>query len=261
MNENIKRIIKNCQVEDINAQFLQCGSSIKSFSARDIDIMVYICDDLHTYFTRLLERVEDKHIIKKSYINIWKMYSLKFIEDNEIISFHIVSFEDLKRYVKRADEIEIYANINLFELSLNLPTVYRKWINETRHLCGNSDLKAQLEIMLQKYKMPVIDIQDLLRKRIINSINYYFEKEGSDLFSGIVIAQIFNDIALYCYAGNNKFYGTLKYIESDLKSFKNCVKLSKQSVELFKSINRTEENDITKRLYSIKETLLQKNGE
>ena len=73
---------------------------------------------------------------------------------------------------------------------------------------------------------------------------YYFEKEGSDLFSGIVIAQIFNDIVLYCYAGNNKFYGTLKYIESDLKSFKNCVQLSNQSVELFRSINRTEENDM-----------------
>lgn len=256
MDVNIKKIIGNCQIKDTDVQFLQCGSSLKDSSARDIDIMVYTCDDLLAYFTKLLEKIEDKHIIKKGYIDIWNMYSLKIIEDNEIISFHIVSFEDLKKYVKRADEIEIYANINLFELSLNLPTVYRKWINDTRHLCGNSSLKAQLEIMLQQYEMPVIAIQALLRKRIINSINYYFEKEGSDLFSGIVIAQIFNDIVLYCYAGNNKFYGTLKYIESDLKSFKNCVQLSNQSVELFRSINRTEENDIKKRLHSIKEMLV-----
>ncbi len=261
MNVNIKRIIENYQLKNTDVQFLQCGSSIKDSSARDIDIMVYTCDDLLNYFTKLLEQVDDKNIIKKSYIDIWNMYSLKIIENNEIISFHIVSFEDLKGYVKRADEIEIYANINLFELSLNLPTVYRKWINETRHILGNSGLKEQLEIMLQQYKMPVIAIQDLLRKRIINSINYYFEKKGSDLFSGIVIAQIFNDIVLYCYAGNNKFYGTLKYIENDLKSFKNCVQLSKKGVELFKAINRTEENDVVKRLYSIQEMLLKKSGE
>ena len=173
MDVNIKKIIGNCQIKDTDVQFLQCGSSLKDSSARDIDIMVYTCDDLLAYFTKLLEKIEDKHIIKKGYIDIWNMYSLKIIEDNEIISFHIVSFEDLKKYVKRADEIEIYANINLFELSLNLPTVYRKWINDTRHLCGNSSLKAQLEIMLQQYEMPVIAIQALLRKRIINSINYY----------------------------------------------------------------------------------------
>lgn len=182
MNVNIKRIIENYQLKNTDVQFLQCGSSIKDSSARDIDIMVYTCDDLLNYFTKLLEQVDDKNIIKKSYIDIWNMYSLKIIENNEIISFHIVSFEDLKGYVKRADEIEIYANINLFELSLNLPTVYRKWINETRHILGNSGLKEQLEIMLQQYKMPVIAIQDLLRKRIINSINYYFEKRDQIYF-------------------------------------------------------------------------------
>lgn len=261
MDVNIKRLIENCQIKNTNVQFLQCGSSIKDSSARDIDIMVYTCDDLTTYFIMLLGKVEDKHIIKKSYIDIWNMYSLKIIEDNKIISFHVVSFEDLKKYVNRADEIEIYTNINLFELSLNLPTVYRKWINDTRHICGNSSLKTQLMIMLQQYEMPVIAIQDYLKKRIINSINYYFEKEGSDLFSGIVIAQIFNDIVLYCYAENNKFYGTLKYVENDLKSFRNCVQLSKQGLELFKSINRIEEKNVVKRLHSIQEMLLQKNGE
>ena len=102
----------------------------------------------------------------------------------------------------------------------------------------------------------ILNFQSSVYLSGVGSLSYYFEKEGSDLFSGIVIAQIFNDIVLYCYAGNNKFYGTLKYIESDLKSFKNCVQLSNQSVELFRSINRTEENDIKKRLHSIKEMLV-----
>ena len=95
MDVNIKKIIGNCQIKDTDVQFLQCGSSLKDSSARDIDIMVYTCDDLLAYFTKLLEKIEDKHIIKKGYIDIWNMYSLKIIEDNEIISFHIVSFEDL----------------------------------------------------------------------------------------------------------------------------------------------------------------------
>lgn len=182
MNANVMKIIENCQIKDVDAQFLQCGSSIRNSSARDIDIMVYTCDDLPNYFTKLLERIDDKCIIKKSYIDIWNMYSFKIMENNEIISFHVVSFEDLKRYVNRAGEIDVYANINLFELSLNLPTVYRKWINDTRHLLGKRDLKAQLEILLHQYEMPVLAIQDLLRKRINNSINYYFEKKDQIYF-------------------------------------------------------------------------------
>lgn len=65
MNVNIKRIIENYQLKNTDVQFLQCGSSIKDSSARDIDIMVYTCDDLLNYFTKLLEQVDDKNIIKK----------------------------------------------------------------------------------------------------------------------------------------------------------------------------------------------------
>lgn len=254
LTEDITKVIEDYQIGSTNTQFLQCGSSIDNPWARDIDIIVYTCDDLKIFFDDFETHFMGKHIIKKKYIEIWKMYSLKIMEQNKVLSFHIVSLEDLKNYISRAGDSEIYVEINLFTLSMKLPTVYRKWINDTIHLYGNSYLKEELVAMLGQHKMPIAEIQSLLKARIINSINYYFEKCDSDLFSGIVISQIFNDVVLYCYAGNNAFYGTLKYIESDLNSFEKCVDLSKLSLDLFKSINNNTSN-IEKHFNMIKELL------
>ncbi|MCM1154962.1 MAG: hypothetical protein NC392_06325 [Roseburia sp.] len=249
------KTLENWQLEDPGVQILQCGSSVNNPSARDIDIIIYTCDDLDCYFTGLLSKFGNNDKIRKRYIDVWNMYSLKITENGEELSFHIVSCQDLKRYIGRADEVEIYTDINLFALSMNLPTVYRKWITDTHHLLGDVRLKKELESMLKQHTMPVTAIQDLLRKRILNSINYYHEKDDSALFSGIIVSQIFNDLALYCYAGNHMFYGTLKYLESDLRSFENDSELSRQGIELFQSINQEDPENIGKRLYRIQSLL------
>lgn len=253
--ESIKKIIEDNCAEYTNEQFLQCGSSIHNPMARDIDIMVYVSGNLCDFFDSFFARHRDRHIIKKSFIDVWKMYSLKIKKDNEVISFHIVSVEDLRKYVARACEPEIYADINLFSLSLKLPTVYRKWIIDTDHLYGNRCMKEELLSMLKQQWMPVAAIQDLLRKRIMNSVNYYFEKSDFALFSGIIISQIFNDFVLYCYAENGLYYGTLKYLESDLKSFTKCTELAEASISLYKAINREDTKSISVRLRKMQKLL------
>lgn len=253
--ETIKKIIEDNCAEYIKEQFLQCGSSIQNPMARDIDIMVYVSGNLYDFFDSFLMRYKDRYIIKKSFADIWKMYSLKVKENNEVISFHIVSVEDLRKYVERACEPEIYTDINLFSLSMKLPTVYRKWIIDTNHLYGNRSMKEELLSMLNQQRMPVVAIQELLRKRIINSVNYYFEKSDSALFSGIIISQIFNDCVLYCYAENGLYYGTLKYLESDLKSFTKGTELAEESISLYKAINREDTKSISVRLRKMQKLL------
>lgn len=253
--ETIIRILEKYKIGTDSVQFLQCGSSIYERSARDFDIIVYTSCDLKDCYIELLEMLCEKGIFKEKFIENWNMYTFKIKEKNEIISFHIVSFEKLKGYVCKANKIETYTQINLFDLSLKLPTVYRKWILDTRPIWGNQNLKKELTKLLNYYEMPSKQIQSVLKNRINNSIDYFFEKRDSELFSGIVIGQIFNDLVLYCYAGNNKYYGTLKYIEDDLQTFENCKRLSSEGIMLFKEINTGMEKDIIKRLYKVKKIL------
>lgn len=118
MNKSIiTKMVENCEAENMSVQFLQCGSSINNPFARDIDIMVYTCNNLYNYFTRFQEQFKNEHIIKKNYIKIWNMYSLKIKVNKDIISFHIVSFEDLRDYMSRVDEPEIYIDISYYSFS------------------------------------------------------------------------------------------------------------------------------------------------
>ena len=64
------------------------------------------------------------------------------------------------------------------------------------------------------------------------------------IFTGIIISQIFNDCVLYCYAENGMYYGTLKYLESDLKFFTKCTELVEVSKRLYKAINIEDTKDI-----------------
>lgn len=238
--ETITELIESCRTGNRGVQFLQCGSSINHSAARDIDIIVYVSCDLVSFFEDFTSHFAEKNILRKGYIDVWRMYSFKINENGEVISFHFVSFEDLKDYVEKAGEPETYAKINLFSLSMKFPSVYRKWIIDTRHLCGDSLLKEELLTMLRRQIMPSGAIQNSLRGRILNSINYYYEKSDSELFSGVVLCQIFNDIVLYCYAGNGVYYGTLKYLEEDLKSFSQCTELSEAATKLYQTINRKD---------------------
>lgn len=238
--ETMIELIESSRTGDRGVQFLQCGSSIHHSAARDIDIIAYVSCDLASFFEAFTTQFAEKNILRKRYIDVWRMYSFKISENSEVISFHFVSFGDLKGYVEKAGEPETYTEINLFSLSMKLPSVYRKWIIDTRHLCGDSLLKEELLTSLRQQSMPSGAIQDMLKGRILNSIQYYYEKSDSELFSGVVLCQIFNDIVLYCYAGNEAYFGTLKYLEEDIKSFSRCAELSETGIKLYQTINRQD---------------------
>lgn len=219
---------------------LLCGSSLIEDEPRDIDIMIYTCEEENLFSRKLFDCfAEIDSNAKLTYVDELMFYSLKYNSFGFDYSVHIVSMERLFYIVREANLIETYIDINIFDVKLYSQTVYRKWIYETEYLIGNISLKENLINELKKQKKPIKIAKQKLVFRIKNNVNYYNEKVDDDVFlCNVVLGQIINNLINYCYLVNDTYYGTVKYIKRDLENFDRVTALCELTISIIESINK-----------------------
>lgn len=238
--------MKNFQNQNEYVAML-CGSSLCEPNPNDTDIFIYSLEDEEVFANRLylFLKAIDTDIKLKYYENL-KFYSVKYKSVDFQYSLHIVSIKTLKEMIEKTSQISTYTDINIFEVDLYMQTVYRKWVRETEFICGNECMLANIKTLLSKkeYDVNSNEVINVLRKRIINNVAYYKEKYTHDkITANIIILQIINNLINYCYFVNKIYYGTVKYIYSDLISFKTQPPISKITLDLFQSINVKSEKE------------------
>lgn len=228
---------------------LLCGSSLFECDPRDTDIFIYTLGDEKSFCSKLTVYLSqiDKNV-RFSYLDSLEFYSVKYISSGIPYSLHIVSKRKLYDRIQKADCVETYTDINIFDVKLYSQTVYRKWIIETRYLIGNRKIKNDIKQELIKKKIPENIAREKLICRIKNNINYFNEKvSGEDdiVLCNFIVGQIVNNLINYLYLVNGCYYGTLKYIKTDLEHFEKDAELSKLTINIIKSINIKDVSEIS----------------
>lgn len=226
---------------------LLCGSSLFECNPRDTDTFIYTIDNEKKFCHMLTDYLSYIHEnIKCFYLDSLEFYSVKYISADICYSLHIVSKDKLYNVIQKAESVETYTDINIFDVKLYSQTVYRKWLLETEYLIGNISIKEYLEDELLKKEIPVNAAKKRLISRIKNNINYFNEKVvDSVVLCNIIAGQIVNNLINYLYLINKQYYGTLKYIKNDLEHFKQGSELSKLTIDIIKSINIMEIQEIS----------------
>ena len=224
---------------------LLCGGAVTEEHPRDIDLIIYVeTDDLKKSVEEIVKSFRSFGVkIRESYIKKLNLYSIKIDKDN--LSLHIVSYDDLLEYTSHAAEPETYTDIDILAFTLNYATVYRTWIEDTKFLFGQKEMLINLRENLND-KIPVSQLYKIFSEKIKSTLIYYQEKKSTKLISqGLLILKLFRELLLYCYSMNRQFYGTIKYIDSDLEHFTNVNDMCVNCKEIFGSL-RFGENEIDK---------------
>lgn len=239
---NCNDLISNLRHMELNPDeytAVLCGSALVESNPRDIDIFIYTKWDEREFSEKLYRYLLLIYSsAKTNYIAPLQFYSVKYVSSEVNYSIHIVSMKKLLSIIDQASLVDTYTNINVFDVKLYNQTVYRKWIMETEYLTGNGTLKEYLLNELVKRERPTALAKQILSKQIKNNIAYFHEKIGTDrVFCNIILCQIINNLINYCYLANEKYYGTVKYIRSDLIGFDQAVFLCRLTIELIEKIN------------------------
>ena len=220
-----------------------CGSSLIEDNPRDTDIFIYTKSDPEMFAKAILSHFKtiDGNAFYY-YCEFLSFYSVKYKSSAINYSIHIVAIQQLNECINRIADTNIFTDVNIYEVKLNMQTVYRKWILETEYLFGNEKLRESIinNLEMSKKKIPYTLVIDILKKRIINNIKYFFEKAQKlnvGIFGEIVVCQIINNLICLCYLVNAKFYGTVKYIEQDLQGFESNIVFSQSCLKLLKCLN------------------------
>lgn len=244
---NFIRDIENSAFDSESYLALLCGSSLIECNPRDTDIFIYTTENELDFCEKLvnyLSHIDEK--IKYCYLNALEFYSVKYTSAGISYSLHIVSKNRLYDIIQKASLIETYTDINVFDVKLYNQTVYRKWIIETRYLIGNISIKEELTAELLRKEIPFNSAKNELIARLKNNINYFNEKVTDDIvLCYLIVGQIINNLINYLYLLNGIYYGTLKYIKSDLESFMCEKELSKLTLCIIKSINVKKIKDVS----------------
>lgn len=254
---NVRACISQYLPQDIS-QFdcLLCGSAVFEETPRDIDLIIIAYE---SFFPELESSIRNKTeekgmIVHWHYIEELSMSTMKFYHQTIEYSLHIVSKEVMNVYVEQSSQVSSFVNVNMFDFSLSLPVVYRTWIDETIHIYGNCLIGDMLKSKLKLTCVRSSYVKEVLDGKIKNAIHYYFEKIGNGLIvQQILLMEILNLLILYCYASNNQYIRTIKYIERDLLSFPQKHDLCVACIKLILCNTQDEEvrNDMLKQIISI----------
>lgn len=227
MNDELKRFLREenniiSKLPQQTCAYLLCGSALHIEKYNDIDFMVYTTEDKQKTAKKIgdiltsANREYSTHLISEL-----SMVSLKYQINGTVISLHIVEMNALENYVDEISTVSTFSKMDVFSFDLKISTVCRKWITETEFVSGNKEIADALKARLQYDSIPYQDIREDLRASIQSKINYYYEikKKHSIIEENIIGIQVLNDAILFCYAENRTLFGTVKYVETDLRSF------------------------------------------
>ena len=237
-------------------EVLICGSAIVEEKPRDVDFLIYINGDVEHFLKNLSENLLAFNILFKQKNNqVLKMHNFKFEFEELLISLHIISYKFLEKCISQAEDTNIYSNINLFSLDLKMPVIYRKWILDVKHLCGDISLLLNARQYLSEHPIPIQKVKSELSIKIKEYIKYYFEKRNNEDFKSltmhILLMQIVNLLIIFCYCVNNQYIPTIKYIEKDMLNFIEYKELSTLCVKIAKGINVDKVKTVDKDLLDV----------
>lgn len=241
---NIISFISSLGIVKQRTVVLACGSALIKENPVDVDFIVYTQnkEKFLSKFKGILQRknIETRHV----FIEKLNVHSLKFQYRTQTLSFLIVDFKSIKSYIRRADDPNVYADINIFDFELCYPLIYRKWVQETKFLLGNMDTYNLLTQCVANIKIPQ-QAMDICRAKILNTSKYLRRKEKTSLLAkNIVQNELANNLIVYLYVLNNKFIGTVPYIERDLLEFEKGKQLAKIAIQLIQNCGEIQTEKI-----------------
>ena len=239
MMENLIQFLKTQTLSTFPYVLSLCGSALTEQTPRDIDFILYVSTEnlekSSYYLQEVLSSLRFDALVYP--MNTLQMYAVKFCFEGCPVSIHIVSYFRLLEYVCHAKDVAVYMEVDIVAYRLNYPSVYRKWILETVWISGDVSMREHLYRRV-KDAMPVSELLTTFQWNIENTVHYCIEKwNNGKIARGVLLFKVFREVLLYCYAANHQFYGTAKYIDHDLKAFKNQKELCNIAVDLFQTIN------------------------
>ena len=172
--KNIISFISSLNIVKNMTVVLACGSALKKHNPEDVDFIIYTENkqDFSLLFKDKLqnEKIKFVHVFIKK-LNV---HSIKFEYQGQKLSFLIEDYNSIEAYLKRANDPNVYVDINIFDFQFCYPLIYRKWIIETDYLLGCKKTYESLLNIVKSIRIPKQAI-DISKKKILNTIKYLKE--------------------------------------------------------------------------------------
>ena len=241
--ENIFPSIETYCVNLVGSMSREYTIAKEILNIHDIDIFVNTLDNPELFCSCLVNSLRGSGCPTYRYIDELGLWGFKKIRKGICFSFHIVPFAKIKEIISRHDNPLTY-DISLVGFKLNYTTVYRAWVMEAVCIGGNKAILNGLKFALQGRCIPA-NCSAWLRKRILQYLSYAKELNEDGKFAiRIVKDQLLEKIISLIYVENNMYYGTLKSLDGDLRSFGRARRLISLCNELYKNGNAKSNKDL-----------------
>lgn len=217
-----------------------CGSVLQKAEPRDVDLMIFVDGQVRDWIFKLTENFMRKGVewSGRSTPEL-ELESVKFRFQKNEYSLHITERRKIDEYLAQIENVSVYERTNVFGFERNLSTIFRCWIQETRFLGGDAEMIERFRQKIQQSEVPFEELKVRFARKLSGTVKYLNEKDAlqNPMFSGVLLMQIFNLAVLYCFAANHQFFGTLKYLETDLRSFQAEREIVELTIQLFESFS------------------------
>lgn len=194
------------------------GMNNSFVDVRDIDIFIDVTGTPESFCSSLYTKMVGTSFSSYRYIEELQIWTFRKVRRNMCFSFHIVDILTIETIISHHNNPSIY-DLSLTTFKLNYPTVYRTWIMEARCIGGNEDLLKRFKLSLKEKHIPKA-ASEQLKKKAFQYLLYFKElSDESVLGRDIIKSQIMEKLISLCYVENDTYYGTLKYLDRDLKNF------------------------------------------
>lgn len=217
-----------------------CGSALQKAKPRDVDLMIFVDGQVRDWILKLTENLIRKGVEwSERSIPELELESMKFQFQKNEYSLHITERSKIDEYLAQIENVSVYERTNIFGFERNLSTIYRCWIQETRFIGGNEEMIERFGQKIQQSEIPFEELKVRFARKLSGTVKYMNEKEAlqNTMFSGILLMQIFNMAVQYCFAANHQFFGTLKYLETDLRNFQVEREIVDLTLQIFESFS------------------------
>jgi len=205
---------------------------------RDVDIFIDVTGNPENFCSGLSAKMVGKSFGTYRYIEELQIWTFRKVRRDVCFSFHIVDALTIETIISCHNNPTIY-DLSLSSFKLNYPTVYRTWIMEALCIGGNEELLKRFKLCLKDKHIP-IEAATRLKKKTLQSLLYFKELNNESVLGRDIIKnQIMEKLISLCYIENNAYYGTLKYLDDDLKKFTH----SREMVSLCNELRMSHQNE------------------
>lgn len=218
-----------------------CGSVLQKAELRDVDLMIFVDGQVRDWILKLTENLVRKGVEWSGRsIPELELESVKFRFQKNEYSLHITERRKIDEYLAQIENVSVYERNSIFGFERNLSTIFRCWIQETRFLGGDAEMIECFRQKIQHSKVPFEELKVWFARKLSGTVKYLNERDAlqNPMFSGVLLMQIFNLAVQYCFAANHQFFGTLKYLETDLRNFQEEREIVDLTLQIFESFSR-----------------------